>query len=236
MSFWSDLFGGGKSSTPDAPAFKADPLVNTAENSIFNFGSDILKGILPASYQNLLQFDSPQFESVLHNSNRDITSAGLNTAALQGNARSGAANAGISKAVADNSANMRYADYMNTVANQKALLGTGLDAENVAGNMALGNQGQINNFNASIYGTQSSYDLGMNQLQQKSQQQQGSMFGSAFSEGIGSIPYLSSLFGGGGGASGISGILGAFGGGAAASAGTGGIDALLASGAPLLLA
>lgn len=199
-SFGSGLLGfglfGSKDKQHDAPAapeWWSDPYVGKSEEGLFNFGSDVLKGILPASYQNLLQFDSPQFESVLHNSNRDISAAGLNTAALQGNARSGAANAGITKAVADNTSNMRYSDYLNTVTNQKALLGMGLDAENAAGQIGLTNQGQRNNFNLGIYGDQLNYDSRMTQLSQQGQGATGAGIGGAFSAAMKSLPFILSM-------------------------------------------
>lgn len=190
------LGGNKKTSTPDAPTFQADPLVGQTDTSLFNFGSDVLKGILPSSYQDLLQNNSPEFQSVLQNTNRDIASAGMNTAALQGNARSGAAQAGITSAVANNTANMRYNDLLNTQLNQKALLGVGLDSEQAAGNIALGNQGQINSFNSNIYGTQSNFDLGALGLSQKAQQATGAGIGSAFQGALSGIPYLSGLGGG----------------------------------------
>lgn len=210
-------FGSKKQSLPELPPFQKDPLVENSENSIFNFGSDVLKGILPSSYQNLLQFDSPQFEGVLKNSNRDVESAGLETAARAGNARSGAAQAGISRAVSDNTTNLRYNDYMNTLANQKALLGTGLDAEQIGGNMALQNQGQQNSYTLGGYGAMLGAIPKMTQLAQEGQAGTGSALGQGLGSLLSSVPYIASAFGGskggtpstGGVSSSITGSLGA---------------------------
>lgn len=213
----SQAIGSKKQSLPSLPAFQNDPLVGQADSSLFNFGSDVLKGILPNSYQNLLQFDSPQFESVLKNSNRDVESAGLETAARQGNARSGAAQAGISSAVANNSSNLRYGDYLNTIANEKSILGTGLDSISSAGNMALANQGQENSYQLGGYSALLGGTVNMSALSQKSQAATGNSIGSALGSVIGALPYLSNVMGGassGAGANisgGSTGILGALG-------------------------
>ena len=123
--------------------------------------------------------------------------------------------------------------------------------------MALTNQGQENSFASGIFGTQMqgyganlNYNANMADLSAKIAGQLGSGIGS----GISSLPFLQG--GGGSNPGGLLGQLGAFGditgagtaagaagaagalgtsAGAAAFAGTGGIDALLAEGAPLLL-
>lgn len=242
------MFGGSNTpSAPAAPTWNPDPLVNQTDNSMFNFGSNVLQGILPTQYQDLIQTNSPQFQTMLKNSNAQIQGAGLSTAAMNGNARSGAADAGITSAIASNTANLSYSDLLNTQLNQKAILGTGLNAIQSANTGALTNQGQQNNFNLGVfngqnqqYSTQMNYNDQMTQLSAK--------LGGQLSEGIGSgisnLPFMNS----GSNPGGLTGQLGAFdsitgtagaGGtaaGAAAFAGTDGIDALLASGAPLMLA
>src|ERR1700741_1254785 len=106
MSFLSGLFAGKKPSQPTAPTFQADPLVGQTDTSLFNFGSDVLQGILPSSYQDLIETNSPQFQAMEKNSNAQIEGAGLETAAMNGTARSGAAQAGITQAIASNTANL----------------------------------------------------------------------------------------------------------------------------------
>lgn len=191
----------GKTSVPSAPDFFSDPLVGQSDTSLFNFGSDLLKGILPSSYQDLIQTNSPQFQRMMSNSNAAIQGAGESEAAVQGNARSGAANESITKAIASNTANLSYSDLLNTQLNQKALLGTGLDSINYAGTMALSNQGQQNQFNASNYASQLGYGANMAGVGQRAAQYAGSSMGAGLSgagAGIGSILGMLGSSGGGG--------------------------------------
>lgn len=204
MSFLSSLFGGNNQpgSAPAAPTFQADSLVNQTDQSMFNFGSNVLQGILPTQYQSLLQTNSPQFQTMLNNSNAQIQGSSMSTAAMQGNARSGAAQAGATQAIASNTANLSYQDLLNTQINQKALLGTGLNAIQAANQGALGNQGQINQFSANIYGDQTQqydsqlgYDANMAKLS-------GSLAGQLLgSNGIGGLISNLPFLGGVGGAS-----------------------------------
>lgn len=212
MSFLSSIFAGKQPSQPNAPTFQSDPLVGQTDSSLFNFGSNVLQGILPSSYQDLLQTNSPQFQTMLKNSNAQIQGSGLETAAMQGNARSGAAQQGITQAVASNTANLSYSDLLNTQLNQKALLGTGVDSLNSAGSMALTNQGQINSFNSDIYGTQMqgygqnlNYNTNMANLSANIASQ---LFQGAGS-GISNLPFMNS--GSGSGSSSIAGALGILG-------------------------
>lgn len=238
MSFLSSLFGGGKKeSAPTAPIFQADPLVGQSDSSLFHFGDNVLKGILPSSYQDLIQSNSPAFQTMLKNSNAQIQGSGLETAAMQGNARSGAANAGITQSIASNTANLSYQDLLNTQINQKALIGSGLDALSGAGSIALQNQGQQNSFAQGNYNSQLGYSANMANINQRAASAAGDLIGKgigSFGGGVGSI--LGMMGGGGLGVGSIAGQLGSFGGGIMATSGTSAIDALLASGAPLALA
>src|SRR5258708_21739580 len=209
MSFLSSLFAGKKPSQPATPSFQADPNVASSEGGLINFGSDVLKGILPSSYQDLIQTNSPEFQRMLNNSNAQIQGSGLSTAAMQGNARSGAANAGITQAIASNTANLSYSDLLNTQLNQKSLLGVGLGAIQGAQYGALTNQGQENSFASSIYGTQmGGYNSKLNynsNMADLSAKVAGGIF-QGIGSGISSLPFMN--FGSGGGASNPGGLLG----------------------------
>jgi hypothetical protein len=242
MSFLSSIFGGGNTpSAPTAPTFQADPLVNSTNTELNNFGTNVLNGILPSSYQDLIQTNSPQFQTMLNNSNAQIQGSALQTAAMQGNARSGAAQAGTTQAIASNTANLSYSDLLNTQLNQKALLGTGLSSIQAANTGALTNQGQTNSFASSIYGDltqQYGQQLGYNQAMTGLSANLGSQLIGGAGSAIANSPYLSSIMGGGSSSSGIAGDLGAIGSNAGVAAApdfTSTIDALISSGAPLAL-
>lgn len=234
MSFLSSMFGGGSKGSnnpPPAPPFQNDPLVGQTDTGLFNFGSDVLKGILPSSYQDLIESNSPQFQTMLKNSNAQIQGSGLETEAMNGNARSGAAGAGITQAIASNTANLSYQDLLNTQLNQKSLIGAGLDSLSASGNLALGNQGQENSYASGNYQAGLGYSANMAATSQRA----ASAAGTSLFSGLGQL---------GGGIGSILGSLGSLGAGtatgttfgAAAGSGTFSIDALLASGAPLALA
>jgi hypothetical protein len=254
MSFLSSLFAPNKPSQPAAPTFQTDPLVNQTDTELNNFGTNVLQGILPSSYQDLIQTDSPQFQSMLNSSNAQIQGSAMQTAAMNGNARSGAAGAGATQAIASNTANLSYTDLLNTQLNQKSILGAGIGAIQGAQSGALTNQGQENNFAAGVYGTgmqgynaNLNYNANMTDIASKL----GSQLGAGIGSGISSLPFLNGS-GSGSNPGGLVGQLGSFDslastGGAAAGAtgtmagaasfgGTDAIDAILSQGLPLALA
>ncbi len=114
--------------------------------------------------------------------------------------------AGISRAVSDNTTNLRYTDYLNTIANQKALLGTGLDAEQIGGNMALQNQGQINNYTLGGYGAMLGAIPNMTKIAQAGQSATGTAIGTGIGSLISSIPYIASALGPKGGTTDTGGV------------------------------
>lgn len=153
MSWLSDLFDGGSDAPQypelekyNIPEFWFDPYVGKSQDYLWNFGENALEGVLPETYQPLIQFGSKQFEDMLGLTTRDITKTAEESAAKRGLGRGANINASIAKAVADTSIKARYSDYTNTLANLKSILGTGLDTITGVRSAALTNQGQKNNY------------------------------------------------------------------------------------------
>lgn len=229
MSFLSSIFGGGKSTTPPAAQpFQNDPLVNQSDSSLFNFGSNVLQGILPSSYQDLITSNSPEFQRFENNSNAQIQGSAMQTAAMQGNARSGAAGAAATSAIASNTANLGYQDLLNTQLNQKAILGAGLDSINQAGTMALSNQGQENSYASNNYNAGLSYSANMAGINQRASSSAGSLIGQGIGSAGGGIGTILGMLGNGSTGSGITSNTG--------NSSNFDIDALISSGAQLALA
>lgn len=241
MSFMSSLFGSQDSTPPAAPPFQNDPLVGQASQGLVGFGNNILNGIVSPQYQDLMQSNSPQFQAMLKNINANIQGTGLSTAAMTGTARGGAAQAGITQSIASNTANMSYQDLLNTQLNQKAMLGAGLDALSTGGNIALGSQGQKNNYAASIYNAGLGYTANIDALNQRADAMAGDFLMKGLTglgSGMGSFAGMMGSGGGGAGMADLGSWDAAAGSSSAASAfgGTAGIDSLIAQGAPLMLA
>lgn len=151
MGFFSNLFGGGKSSAPsyqkiEIPPFWDDPYVAKTQDYLYGFGTDILSGKLPDPYSSIMDFDSKEFEDMLSLKNRDILSGVNESAAKRGIGRSGVTASAAAKAISDSSTTARYGNYENTISNLKSLLTTGLNTVGGVGNNALTNQSQKNNY------------------------------------------------------------------------------------------
>jgi len=152
MGFFQDLLGTKKkSSYPslakiEIPPFTDDPYVGKSQDYLWNFGTNMLDGKLPDTYQPLTEFGSQQFEDMLGLTNRDIAKSVTDSAVRTGMGRSGVIGSNIAKATADASVKARYGDYTNTLTNLKSLLGVGLDTVSGVRTAGLQNQDQKNTY------------------------------------------------------------------------------------------
>lgn len=108
------------------PDFYTDPLFTAGQDKLFSYGSGIMEGDIPDFYSIIGQSGSPEFEDMLRMTNRDISRAALEAGAKT-RTRGGATASAISKATADSSTKMRWADLLRSIEGKQFLLGTGLN-------------------------------------------------------------------------------------------------------------
>ena len=137
---------------PPPPAWYEDPYYPKTQADLYGFGSEGLKGEFPDYYDPIGEYGGADFENYLGLVNRDITRAGTEDAARR-NVRGGATSSVISKAIADSSTKLRFADFTRAMAGREALLGASVNAETGVRASALANQEMKNNFNMSQWQT-----------------------------------------------------------------------------------
>lgn len=175
----SSLFGGGSAPTlPPPPAFTPDPTYTAQQAFLQPYSMGLLSGNnIPAYYQSIGQQNSPQFQSALALSNKQIGTSAAEGMALSGTGRSGLLPQVTAQAVGDNTAALSYQDFLNSNAGKEFLMGQGQQASNSVMSGALTNQSQENTYNLDAYnaaiGTDK-FNIGQSQAQAN---QLGSLLG-----------------------------------------------------------
>lgn len=160
---WADIFGpAGKAivdtlskggpSLPPPPPFTNDPNYTAEMSFLQPYSTGLLSGNnIPAFYQSIGQQNSPQFQSALAVSNKQIGTSAAEGAAMAGTGRGGQLPQVMAQQVGDNTAALTYQDFLNSNAGKQFLMGQGQMAANTVINGSLENQGQENNYNLGAY-------------------------------------------------------------------------------------
>lgn len=178
MSLISDLFGAGSKapSLPAPPAFTPDPNYTSQINFLQPYSMGLLTGNnIPAYYQSIGEQNSPQFQSALAVSNKQIETSAAEGEALTGAGRGGQLPQVTAQAVGDNTAALTYQDFLNSNAGKEFLMGEGQSASNSVLNASLQNQGQENTYNLNAYDAA----IGVDKFNIGEQQTQSTALGSA---------------------------------------------------------
>lgn len=109
------------------PDFYTDEYFTKGQSDLYGFGSGLLAGDVPDFYSMIGKSGSPEFEDLLRLTNRDISRSALEAGAKT-RTRGGATASAISKATADNTTKLRWADFMNAIEGKQFLMGTGVGA------------------------------------------------------------------------------------------------------------
>lgn len=123
----ASLFGGsGKSSYPTLAPFVTDPNYQSEQDFLQPYGQGLLTGNqIPDFYKSIATQGSPEFESVLNQSNRNISQAATDAAARSGTGRGGNLPGVTAQAIGDNTAQLSYQDFLNSNAGKEFLMGQG---------------------------------------------------------------------------------------------------------------
>ena len=176
------MFGGPKKIQYHAPSYYNDPNVSASENSLMPFASSLMSGQgLPSAYSGLITPNSPEFQAMLSRTTGNVLGATQSAMASQGIGNSGVALSAEAGAIGDVTSKLTWQDFLNSQANQMDLLKTGASIMGNVGNMALSNQGAVNQFNldnaAADVGVQATNINNANQAQAN----WGSLMGSGLS-------------------------------------------------------
>lgn len=165
-NFIASLFGGGNkgSAYPTLAPFYTDPHYTAEQDFLQPYGMGLMTGNnIPDFYKSLATQNSPEFQSVLAQSNRNIGQAATEAAARSGTGRGGNLPGVTAQAIADNTGQLSYQDFLNSNAGKQFLLTKGNDISSgvrSAGqvNAAAQNDYSLNQFNAQLgalnYGNQ----------------------------------------------------------------------------------
>lgn len=178
----ASLFGGGGGGTtqlPPPPKFTQDQTYTSQQAFLQPYSMGLLSGNnIPAYYQSIGQQNSPQFQSALALSNKQIGTSAAEGAALAGNGRGGQLPQAIGQAVGDNTAALTYQDFLNSNAGKEFLMGQGQQASNSVLTGALTNQGQENSYNLGAYSAGNNATIENNAINNAQSSQLGSLIGS----------------------------------------------------------
>jgi hypothetical protein len=129
----------------DLPIFYEDKYYEPTQETLYDFGLGAIEGQSPKAYKSLFEPGGAEFDAMLNNITGDITERITEDMARRGS-RGGAGAEAISKSVGDISTKLRWDDYLNTMNNQKWLLGTGLNTIGGVRTAGLDNQNQRNRY------------------------------------------------------------------------------------------
>lgn len=136
---------GSKINFKDVPDWQDDPLYGKTQSNLYDFGSNLLAGKPNDYYKSIGETGGDAFEDMIRMSNRDIEQSGLNMAAKTG-APGGAVLSATSKATADNTTKLRWADFLRANEGKATLLGAGLDTVGGVRDSSLNYMGAKNNY------------------------------------------------------------------------------------------
>lgn len=136
---------------PALPSFYEDPYFQKTQGDLYKLGTDFVGGKIPDYYKSIGEVGGPEFQDVLRLNNADIQRNALETAAKTGS-RGGAAQSSISKATADMTTKLRWADVLRAMQGRAGFLNTGVNALTGVRNAGLNFGGQKNQFNLNRYG------------------------------------------------------------------------------------
>lgn len=148
------LFSSGDSSVnfPPPPSFVTDPNYQNEQNFLQPYGQGLLTGNnIPSFYQSIATANSPEFQAALGLSNRDIATTAAETAARNGTGRGGQLPQVTAQAVGDNSAQLRYQDYLNSNAGKQFLMQQGTTISQGVRSAGQAQGEDQNNFNLNEY-------------------------------------------------------------------------------------
>jgi len=210
--FFGGLFGTGEEEPNliPPPEFYTDPNYQAEQDFLQPYGFGLLKGDnIPDFYKSIATPNSQEFQDVLNLSNRDIMQSAAETAARTGRGRGGSLPAVTAQAIGDNSAKLRYADFLSSNEGKKFLMQEGQSiSEGVRS--AGQNQGQIrNNFNLGVYDRQLANQIWGINREDAAAAQQGEALGKI--AGV-ALPLIGGAMGGPTGAMAGSTLAGIFGG------------------------
>ena len=123
MGGLSSLFK--KSKVEDLPARVIDPKFTGAQDALYNFGTEGIKGNFNPYYGAIGSYGGKELNDMIALNTADIQRAGAESAAARGISGSRAL-AATSKAIADMSTNMRYSDFIRAMSGRQSLLNTSL--------------------------------------------------------------------------------------------------------------
>lgn len=145
------------------PDYTLDPLFQKSQDVLFPLGTALATGEgIPDYYKTIGAIGGEEFEDVLGLAKRDVTRAGLETAARM-KIRGPRAAFGIGQNIADLTKKLRFEDLMAGKEGRKFLLGTGLETVSDVRGGALSETGLRSEFDLSRAGL----DIGMQEFNEE---------------------------------------------------------------------
>lgn len=179
--FGSKVDKGNRFRNYQLPDFYEDPYYSKSQESLYPLGRDILAGDIPDYYKPIGEIGGEIFEDVLGLGIKDITTAGIESAARL-NKRGGNVAPAIAGKVGEFTKKARFDDMMRALQGRQFLLGAGADIMGGVRSGALTEQQQRNTYNIS----KGNLELGMAGLGIEADAAKGKAIGSGIA-GLGNI-------------------------------------------------
>ncbi len=147
------LFSGDESDAqaPALPTYTEDPNYRQTQDFLQPYGENILNGNIPDYYKSIGEPNSQQFQDYLNLSNRDISQGAAEAAAKSGRGRGGSLASVTAQAIGDNSAKLRYTDFLNSQNGKQFLLQQGRGITEGVRGAGQTEGANVNNFNLKNY-------------------------------------------------------------------------------------
>ena len=173
------------------PKEVTDPLYTSSQASLNTLGSGLLTGDVPDYYKSIVDFNSPQFQSMLNSVKGQVMQGSQEASAINGTGRSGVAVTASNNALNSVVPQLTYQDYLRAVQGRGALLDTGINTEQGVRGSAQNQQQFDTNFNQNLYNDQINQASLIDSYKKQAAQAQGAFYGdigtALFGQNVGNL-------------------------------------------------